>query len=97
MIIPEGIRALYDDGVKSVSESTQDHVTDTAIDSHVHSSQEHSVAIGFSLVLGFVFMMLVDQISSRRSEGVAPDKNLTATIGLVVHAAGGNFYIYSSS
>lgn len=38
---------------------------------------------------GFVFMMLVDQISARRNEQIAAhaDRNSTATIGLVVHAA----------
>lgn len=87
MIIPEGIRALYDDGMNADRESLHEHVTDKSIAPHSHS-HEHSFTIGVSLVLGFVFMMLVDQISSRRSEGVAPDKNLTATIGLVVHAAG---------
>ena len=46
------------------------------------------------LVLGFVFMMLVDQLSSGsgHSHGTgAPDgqpvANITATLGLVVHAA----------
>lgn len=87
MIIPEGIRALYDDGMNNDREISHEHVTDKSIAPHLHS-QEHSFTIGVSLVLGFVFMMLVDQVSSRRSEGVAPDKNLTATIGLVVHAAG---------
>lgn len=94
VIIPEGIRALYDDGMSSAGESgAHEHVTDKS-HSHETHSQEHSFTIGVSLVLGFVFMMLVDQISSRRSEGVAPDKNLTATIGLVVHAAGILIFIY---
>ena len=46
------------------------------------------------LVLGFVFMMLVDQISSgsgHTHSGGASDGqsgvNITATLGLVVHAA----------
>lgn len=47
---------------------------------------EYSSTIGLSLVLGFVFMMIVDQISSRRTND-GPDRNSTATIGLVVHAA----------
>lgn len=41
--------------------------------------------IGISLVLGFVFMLLVDQCSSKRTGG--REKSTTATIGLVVHAA----------
>ncbi|XP_020299931.1 zinc transporter ZIP9 [Pseudomyrmex gracilis] len=44
----------------------------------------HSL-IGISLVLGFVFMLLIDQCSARRSGG--RQKSVTATLGLVVHAA----------
>ncbi|XP_036676829.1 zinc transporter ZIP9 isoform X2 [Drosophila suzukii] len=49
--------------------------------------QDYSQTIGLSLVLGFVFMMLVD-ISQRKSN-VGSDKknNATLTLGLVVHAA----------
>ncbi|XP_053694417.1 zinc transporter ZIP9 [Sabethes cyaneus] len=81
VIIPEGIRSLYDESnleVKSIDTSLPP--------GHKHSSDEHSSTIGLSLVLGFVFMMLVDQVSSRRKEGTN-ERNLTATIGLVVHAA----------
>lgn len=49
---------------------------------------EYSSTIGLSLVLGFVFMMIVDQISSRQNnDSYGSDRNSTATIGLVVHAA----------
>lgn len=41
--------------------------------------------IGVSLVLGFVFMLLVDQCASRKNGG--KEKSVTATLGLVVHAA----------
>lgn len=41
--------------------------------------------IGFSLVLGFVFMLLIDQCSTKRSGG--KERSVTATLGLVVHAA----------
>lgn len=38
-------------------------------------------------------MLLVDQISSSRNENRSPsERNVTATIGLVVHAAG-NFIV----
>jgi len=55
------------------------------------SSDVHSL-IGISLVLGFVFMLLVDQCSvsrSRDNEGSSKsaERNITATVGLVVHAA----------
>lgn len=56
------------------------------LDEHIET--EHSTTIGLSLVLGFVFMLIVDQISSRRAtDSYGSDRNSTATIGLVVHAA----------
>lgn len=33
-------------------------------------------------------MMLIDHISTKQNDSAGQDKNLTATIGLVVHAAG---------
>lgn len=88
VIIPEGIRSLYDE--RSLEEAVKGHGTSSGLSveehKHEHSNDEHSGTIGLSLVLGFVFMMLVDQVSSRRTEG-SNERNLTATIGLVVHAA----------
>lgn len=60
--------------------------------------EKHSV-IGISLVTGFIFMLLVDQIggnmhshsvpSDAESAGHVQNRNkITATLGLVVHAAG---------
>lgn len=99
VIIPEGIRALYSD-VLSHSHTTNSKaaaaaaITGATIDvADLHDDNtagEHSSTIGLSLVLGFVFMMLVDQISTRRTSdaSTAPSsRNSTATIGLVVHAA----------
>lgn len=102
VIIPEGIRALYSD-IGGSAHSSISHSPNgpghTSLDgagqaaaaaavSDEHSSNEHSSTIGLSLVLGFVFMMIVDQISSRRgSDSYGSDRNSTATIGLVVHAA----------
>ena len=41
-------------------------------------------------------MMLVDQISTRHNEGVPhSERNVTATIGLVVHAAGLFIYLFN--
>ncbi|XP_017000291.1 zinc transporter ZIP9 [Drosophila takahashii] len=73
VIIPEGIRSLYM-GNGRPQDLTPEH-------------QDYSQTIGLSLVLGFVFMMLVD-ISQRKSN-VGSDKknNATLTLGLVVHAA----------
>ncbi|XP_058121095.1 zinc transporter ZIP9 [Anopheles ziemanni] len=88
VIIPEGIRSLYDE--RSLEQAAKGHGTASGLSveehKHEHSNDEHSGTIGLSLVLGFVFMMLVDQVSSRRTEG-SNERNLTATIGLVVHAA----------
>lgn len=74
------------------SKGSSDHEKESSTEeSHHHSEEEdYSKTIGLSLVLGFVFMMLVDQISSRSTHN--PDnkdgkKSATATIGLVVHAA----------
>lgn len=85
VIIPEGVKMLYGNAkVTHIGESSTE-------ESHHHDeTADFSKTIGLSLVLGFVFMMLVDQISSRSSH--SPDskdgkKSATATIGLVVHAA----------
>ncbi|XP_034475433.1 zinc transporter ZIP9-B [Drosophila innubila] len=80
VIIPEGIRSLYMDSKRGVATT----------DKLEMEPQDYSRTIGLSLVLGFVFMMLVDQISQRKtnnSTGTENDKNITATLGLVVHAA----------
>lgn len=91
VIIPEGIRALYSDAIEKMhSHKVTDKVADGTVTPETHSDDdvEFSSTIGLSLVLGFVFMMLVDQISTRRNEGLnASQANSTATIGLVVHAA----------
>lgn len=87
VIIPEGVRSLY-------SKDKSTHSTDSAAaqetDHHHEEAEDFSKTIGLSLVLGFVFMMLVDQISSRHthsSDIKDGKKSYTATIGLVVHSA----------
>lgn len=92
VIIPEGIRSLYSSDVavaKIVHSISSQSPNSNSIHSHSESEgAEHSSTIGLSLVLGFVFMMIVDQISSRRNtDSFSSDRNSTATIGLVVHAA----------
>lgn len=101
VIIPEGIRALYEDSkyhqhneLSSVVDNlaTKNNLNNnkndinSIISETIHHSDDHSSTIGLSLVLGFIFMLLVDQISQRRNNG-PNDKNITATLGLVVHAA----------
>ncbi|CAG9804888.1 unnamed protein product [Chironomus riparius] len=83
VIIPEGVRSLY------ANDKTPPQNHGKEVTEH-DEPEDFSKTIGLSLVLGFVFMMLVDQISSRHTHN--PDmkdakKNSTATIGLVVHAA----------
>lgn len=82
VIIPEGVRSLF---------SERSHPTvvtkDFTAEPPGHDDDLHSV-IGISLVLGFVFMLLVDQMSARFNDQSNPvEKNVTATVGLVVHAA----------
>ncbi|XP_044261479.1 zinc transporter ZIP9 [Tribolium madens] len=73
VIIPEGVRSLLSEQLKEPQNN--------------HEKDVLSV-IGISLVLGFIFMLMVDQISQRKNENLNPsERNITATIGLVVHAA----------
>lgn len=81
VIIPEGVNSLYSQAVSKV-----DGKEVTAENEAAEKHEAYSSTIGLSLVLGFVFMMVVDQIASRRSKDVK-QRNSTATIGLVVHAA----------
>lgn len=74
------------------SKSKPDHSGEGVTEKNHHhdEGEDFSKTIGLSLVLGFVFMMLVDQISSRsshNSDSKDGKKSATATIGLVVHAA----------
>jgi zinc transporter 9 len=60
---------------------------------HGHTSSELHSYIGISITLGFVFMLLIDQLAGshfdhRSSDGDSGRSTIsTATIGLVVHAA----------
>lgn len=92
VIIPEGIHSLFAD-IKEEHDETHEEGHH-----HHHSSVEEAHhLIGVALVLGFVFMLLVDQCSGgSHSHGSPSDSEnqqrgssnkFTATIGLVVHAA----------
>ncbi|XP_004529990.1 zinc transporter ZIP9-B isoform X1 [Ceratitis capitata] len=96
IIIPEGIRSLYIDTFNKLPEietineqnaKTSHIVATTKHTKDDHAEQNFSGTIGMSLVLGFVFMLMVDYLSQRNSIKSANDKNITATLGLVVHAA----------
>jgi len=62
---------------------------------HNHKGSDVHSAVGLALVAGFVLMLLVDQLAQHRSVSgdaeaggsVQPRYKITATIGLVVHAA----------
>ena len=66
----------------------------------VYSTDQLQFLMGLSLAGGFVFMLVIDQCGGGHSHAHMPDndiingtgrhrrKNMTATIGLVVHAAG---------
>uniref|UniRef100_UPI003AAD65C5 zinc transporter ZIP9 isoform X3 n=1 Tax=Centroberyx gerrardi TaxID=166262 RepID=UPI003AAD65C5 len=75
VIIPEGVHALYEEILEGrVNQSSvsqvyflRDSLADTPLGSsgeHSHSHEQLHAYIGVSLVLGFVFMLLVDQIGS---------------------------------
>lgn len=105
VIVPEGVHALYEDvleGKHQQASETQNVIASDkaaerpAVHEHEHShdhTQLHAY-IGVSLVLGFVFMLLVDQIGSSHMHSTddpetprPSNSKITTTLGLVVHAA----------
>ncbi|XP_073683421.1 zinc transporter ZIP9 [Garra rufa] len=108
VIIPEGVHALYEEMLEGahhhghgqveteVSEQkvVEGVVGQSAEHGHDHGHEQLHAYIGVSLVLGFVFMLLVDQIGSSHmhsSDDPEAARNasskVTTTLGLVVHAA----------
>ncbi|KAF0879315.1 zinc transporter ZIP9 [Crocuta crocuta] len=104
VIVPEGVHALYEDileGKHHQASETQNVIASDKAEIPVVHEHEHShdhtqlhAYIGVSLVLGFVFMLLVDQIGSSHvhstddPETARPSNSkITTTLGLVVHAA----------
>jgi len=87
VIIPEGMQTLNMAYSSSKTEHHHDH------EDHDHEENPVPHLIGVSLVLGFLFMLIIDQVASSRSGGrdVEGAKrgvvSWTATLGLVVHAA----------
>jgi len=94
VIIPEGMQTLNMAYSGSRLEHHLDHGEEHG-DHGEHGHEENPVPhlIGVSLVLGFLFMLIIDQIASSRSGGrdIEGSKrgvvSWTATLGLVVHAA----------
>uniref|UniRef100_A0A0N4Z4G4 Zinc transporter ZIP9 n=1 Tax=Parastrongyloides trichosuri TaxID=131310 RepID=A0A0N4Z4G4_PARTI len=57
--------------------------------SHIHK-EHHTQEIGISLITGFIFMLIIDHLThlaSSSSNSSSPRNKITATVGLVVHAA----------
>ncbi|KAJ9578248.1 hypothetical protein L9F63_005518 [Diploptera punctata] len=90
VIIPEGVRSLDSAVIVHSFPSTKKDAGVAIAPVEETSTDIHSL-IGISLVLGFVFMLLVDQCSASRSRDLegstVSERNITATVGLVVHAA----------
>lgn len=105
VIVPEGVHALYEDileGKHHQTSQTQNVIASNKVaeipvaheHEHSHDHTQLHAYIGVSLVLGFVFMLLVDQIGSSHvhstddPETARPSNSkITTTLGLVVHAA----------
>ncbi|KAL6477467.1 hypothetical protein MHYP_G00133020 [Metynnis hypsauchen] len=104
VIIPEGVHALYEEVLEaghahghaevSVPEQKVAEGVVGPSGEHAHSHEQLHAYIGISLVLGFVFMLLVDQIGSSHMHSSddpeaarAASSKVTTTLGLVVHAA----------
>nr|SVE76045.1 EOG090X0EEU [Daphnia hispanica] len=94
VIIPEGTQMLYSQQLEEIKQKYQ-NVKGTAslphADTDHHEEGLHSV-IGLALVLGFVFMLLIDQIGTAKSRDpesgtIRNSRSFQATLGLVVHAA----------
>ncbi|VDM92917.1 unnamed protein product [Onchocerca ochengi] len=80
-------------------------VSEKEIDEHKHHVKAAinfnaiNQSIGYSLVFGFIFMFIIDQISKSLSSkgGDRTQYKLTATIGLVVHSAADGVALGSAS
>lgn len=102
VIIPEGVNTLYSSQIRQIESFHHMHAKEISTASGVSATHSHSdvmephSVIGVSLVLGFILMLLIDQISSSHGRMQTQDPEgaikqdrykITATIGLVVHAA----------
>ncbi|XP_064484963.1 zinc transporter ZIP9-A-like [Ornithodoros turicata] len=110
VIVPEGVSTLYNSYVYNSASHLSQHEHQApkttggtaSAANHVHSATEitrdpHQL-VGITLVLGFLFMLIVDKCFSQRHHstsdaeatvkiGEGRKTNFTATLGLVVHAA----------
>jgi len=94
VIIPEGMQTL---NMAYQSQIHPTHAEGQEEGEHEHIENPVPHLIGVSLVLGFIFMLVIDQVASSRSQAPGRDSesgrvgkspvSWTATLGLVVHAA----------
>lgn len=93
VIIPEGVNALFSIHTSHKVSPSEAH-TDTTQEEISHVELHNLV--GPPLVLGFLLMLLIDQCAGGHRKPADPENNgsnsrsqrsLTATLGLVVHAA----------
>uniref|UniRef100_A0A8C4SNV5 Zinc transporter ZIP9 n=1 Tax=Erpetoichthys calabaricus TaxID=27687 RepID=A0A8C4SNV5_ERPCA len=94
VIIPEGVHALYEEILEGKPQEGPARFTVAAEHDHAHDHAQLHAYIGVSLVLGFVFMLLVDQIGTSHVHSAddpeaarTANSKITTTLGLVVHAA----------
>ncbi|XP_076321745.1 zinc transporter ZIP9-like isoform X2 [Tachypleus tridentatus] len=109
VIIPEGVNTLYSSNLVIQNHIEKEHeitTNETSIQEVEHTGHHHyhlsfigdaHILIGVTLILGFIFMLLIDQISSahlklsntdaKEGETKQNGYNITTTIGLVVHSA----------
>jgi len=93
VIIPEGMQTLNMAYSANLEKHEHEHSHAEGSEGHDHEENPVPHLIGVSLVLGFLFMLVIDQVASSRSgsrdvEGAKRGGvSWTATLGLVVHAA----------
>eukprot|EP00092_Neocalanus_flemingeri_P108537 GFUD01139406.1.p1 GENE.GFUD01139406.1~~GFUD01139406.1.p1 ORF type:complete len:320 (+),score=84.67 GFUD01139406.1:64-1023(+) len=91
VIIPEGMQTLNMAYSAKLGHEHHDH--GEGAEEHDHEENPVPHLIGVSLVLGFLFMLVIDQVASSSSGsrdvegGRRGAVSWTATLGLVVHAA----------
>ncbi|XP_045611764.1 zinc transporter ZIP9 [Procambarus clarkii] len=94
VIIPEGVNTLFSMHA-SPRVTPSDAHSDSTHDDHVSHMELHNL-VGPPLVLGFLLMLLIDQCAGGHRKPGDPEngsgnsrghRSLTATLGLVVHAA----------
>ncbi|XP_072406845.1 zinc transporter ZIP9-like isoform X2 [Chiloscyllium punctatum] len=99
IIIPEGIELLLGDLTTDQQRniSQKQVITEYEVSDGKHAGTKEFApphfVIGISLVMGFLLMFIIDQIGNciawqgETSSGPAVGSSLTATLGLVIHAA----------